>query len=838
MPVTSCQTIAEVYINEKLGSSCEKSFSYLITPEFINDVKIGSLVLVSFGNRENIIGLVTNIIDNYKNETGNYKLKPIKQVIPSFLNLTTQNIDFYNWIASQTSCSFNSVLMAAYPFDLFSKIVLKVKLANNGKILFYKTMLDNNSSLIINSLKEEPLSISTIVNKTKIVKSEVVKILKTLQKKELIDLVTTVDIPHKSKMTFEVELLPDNLNIETLTKKDIKIIEFLQLNNNRALLADTLNSLKTTKPYLNKLVQNNIIKINSIFVDENCHNDSSKINLPDLNAEQLRVYDILKIRLENIVNKLKPSSSPGEYDNANLLYGVTGSGKTMIYLKLIQDCLKLNKNVLILVPEISLTPSLIELLENYFPNQVFAYHSKLNAGQRYDTIRSLVSPKPKIILGARSAVLLPIDNLGLIIMDEEHDSSYKQTAPEPRYQTRDLCFELSKRQNALFLLVSATPDLSTYYNFDLNNQILYLTKRFNDQVLPTLEYVDMRFELARGNKSILSLTLQEEIEKTLARNEQVILLLNRRGYFSHVFCRGCGYSVTCNSCSIDMVYHQPSDSNTSYNKGVLICHHCGFSQLAIEYCPKCRSSSIKHYGLGIQRVEETCRQSFANAKVLRLDSDSISKKGSFERILKDFREGQANILIGTQLVAKGLNFPDVTLVGIILADSAFSFPDYRSMERGYQLLTQVSGRSGRSEKPGKVIMQTYNPDLPIFSFIRNENYKDFAAYEIDIRRKYNYPPFSKLIRLISAHENPNLAEHELIKLATILGQFNDTNEDNLTVLGPAVCPIAKLHNKSRFHLILKTKQPDLVPVIFAEVNKFKIDTQTNLAIDASPVDLI
>ena len=827
----SLKNLATIYINEKLGFNQEQHYNYLIPEHLVKTVNIGSLVLVSFGKIDNIIGLVIDII-HQENSDYQGKYKEIKEVIPTLMQLNSKHLDFYQWIARQTCSSLASVIMTAYPFDLFSKLTLKVKLTDKGENNFYKTIQDTKNSIILNALKTEPLTIQTIINKTQTTKSELLKTLKQLKNNELVEIISVVDLPLKIKYQKEIELLATTAN----TAKEQAIYHYLKSHNHKAILEDLITDLKTTKVYIAKLVKENFLKINIIAKTKTQNNTVPTATIPELNDNQQTVFNEVNQALIKLIQG-SPLANPDFHTNAWLLYGVTGSGKTMVYLKLIETCLTQNKNVLVLVPEISLTPSLINLLESYFPDRVHPYHSKLNANQRYETIKALTNDTPKIILGARSAILLPIDNLGLIIMDEEHDNSYKQTAPEPRYQTRDLCFELSLRHRALLLLVSATPDLITYYNFLAKNKILYLTKRFNNQVLPSIEYVDMRNELACGNKSILSVSLETNIRETLKNGDQVILLLNRRGYFSHVFCRACGYAVTCNNCSIDMVFHQNDLLSQNYNQGILICHHCGSKTKAIERCPKCNSNSIRHYGLGIQRVEETCRQSFPESKILRMDSDSISRKGSFEQILQDFSEAKANILIGTQLVAKGLNFPNVTLVGIILADSAFSFPDYRSMERGYQLLTQVAGRSGRAQKPGRVIMQTYNPELPIFNFIKNENFSEFAKYEIDIRQKFNYPPFTKLIRIISAHENSNLAEHELIKLAVNLGDLNH-QEENFTVLGPAICPIAKLHNKSRFHLIIKIKDLDSLHQVYTAFKTFKKISKSNLALDASPVDLI
>ncbi|MDZ4833796.1 MAG: primosomal protein N' [Candidatus Melainabacteria bacterium] len=601
-------------------------------------------------------------------------------------------------------------------------------------------------------------------------------------------------------------------------------------------------------------------------------------------AETLPANEKTSDQSSSIVTELSavPDLDTDDEDNQPwLLFGVTGSGKTEVYLRLIEETLNQNRTALLLVPEISLTPQLASRLKGRFGDMVSIWHSAISPGERYDTWRRLRSGSVKVLLGARSAILANVPNLGLIILDEEHDGSYKQSTPSPRYNAKEVAIEKARRHGALVLLGSATPDIGTYHNARKNGTILELPNRVHSQPMPEVKVIDMRQELYLGNRSILSGLLSHAIEKRLDQGEQIILLMNRRGYASHVFCRACGYVAECKNCSVSLVYHktnrvtaapssnQQSNSQAAINQvintanpqpspklaaiapgkpagiaqsnGYLACHHCGYERHNMLTCPSCQSPFIKEYGLGTQQVEETIRSKFPEARTLRLDSDVTRKKGAYREIFEDFANGEADVLIGTQMVAKGLDIANVTLVGVLVADAALNMPDYRSTERGFQLLSQVSGRAGRGLKPGQVILQTYNPDLQVIEWAKRHDYSSFFESELAAREAFDYPPYSRIIRLVLQGPDPREVEVGLESLAEEMSLFLEDKiaEHSLKILGPAPCIIERVKNRFRFHLLLKVKGDHTVmdPILQFLRNK-KVPKQLSLAVDVDALDLL
>ncbi|MBZ0189724.1 MAG: primosomal protein N', partial [Candidatus Obscuribacterales bacterium] len=516
------------------------------------------------------------------------------------------------------------------------------------------------------------------------------------------------------------------------------------------------------------------------------------------------------------------------------------SGKTEVYLRLIDRALRGGRSALLLVPEISLTPQLSARLEQRFEDQVSIWHSGISAGQRYDTWRGLRSGEIKVLLGARSACLANIADLALIILDEEHDGSYKQSNPSPRYNAKTVALERARREGAMVLFGSATPDVVTYYQAEKQDRILELPERVHKQAMPAVDIVDMRLELQAGNKSIFSLSLKNEIESRLNSKEQIILLINRRGYASHVFCRACGYVVDCGRCSVAMVYHRHSSYGSE--RKYLACHHCGAHKPMTISCPECTSPFIKEYGLGTQKVEESVKELFPQARVTRLDSDITSRKGAFKEVLDSFIRSDADILIGTQMVAKGLDIANVTLVGVLAADAALNMPDYRSSERGFQLLSQVAGRAGRGDLPGLVILQTYTPELPLLDWARRHDFKSFLEAELVGRKNLSYPPFSRIIRIVVSGANLEEVEKQcsilskglmsLLPAPVLATESHANNSQAVEVLGPAPCLIERIKGMFRYHLLVKADcQPELISDILGWLRLFTAEENIRIAID-------
>lgn len=478
-----------------------------------------------------------------------------------------------------------------------------------------------------------------------------------------------------------------------------------------------------------------------------------------------------------------------------LLHGITGSGKTEVYLGAIARTLELGRQAIAMVPEIALTPQMIRLFQERFGERVALLHSKLTDRERYDEWRRIEKRDAAVVLGTRSAVFAPLSDLGLIIVDEEHETSYKQE-DHLRYHARDVAQKRAQLSGAVLVLGSATPSLESYSQALAGNyRLLKLSNRVDGRLLPAVRVVDLRQELREGNHGIFSLALKFAIEERLRKGEQAILFLNRRGFATFVVCRECGLVLKCPRCDISLTYHLSS---------YLRCHYCNFSEAMPDLCPKCKSRYIRHFGVGTQRVEEEARKLFPKARLLRMDSDTTARKGAHEEILGKFCAGEADILIGTQMIAKGLDIPRVTLVGVINADAALHMPEFRAGERTFQLLTQVAGRAGRGELPGEVVVQTYCPEHYCITAASGHDYEQFYENEIKIRRFMGYPPFTRLVRVLLAHERLELVKQRAAALAECL----EGCQDGLIVLGPAPAPLSQLKGKYRWQLILKGTSAD------------------------------
>ncbi|MEW5819958.1 MAG: primosomal protein N', partial [Cyanobacteriota bacterium] len=531
--------------------------------------------------------------------------------------------------------------------------------------------------------------------------------------------------------------------------------------------------------------------------------------------------------LDYILDYINNKNDPGPI----LLHGVTGSGKTEVYFQAMEKVLSYDKSVIFLVPEISLTSQISErMIARFGQESVGLWHSSLSMGERLDIWKKIHSGEIKIVLGARSAIFAPVRNLGLIILDEEHESAYKQDTPSPRYNAREVAFERAKRYGAKVILGSATPDLSTYYKAKNQGNILTLPNRIEERPMAEVSLIDMKLELESGNKSILSRKLSFEIQEVINKKHQVIILINRRGYTTYVFCRACGYVAECKNCSIPLIYHFSSEE--------LRCHYCNHKQHTYNICPECSSPHIKHYGTGTQRVEQEIKRKFPVYNILRLDSDITTKKNAHYDVIESFSKGEADILIGTQMVAKGLDLHNVTLVGVLASDSSFTFPDYRSMERGFQLLTQVAGRSGRGEAPGKVIFQCYSPHLYPIACAQKQDYYSFYSMEIYEREKYNYPPFSQLIRIILTSEDPDKTFIESLKLTEYLNKSLEEHLEKIEILGPSECIIPRIQNRFRMQILIKNMISSHGHSLIISLMKNYQPKEIKIIIDVDPLNML
>ena len=517
-----------------------------------------------------------------------------------------------------------------------------------------------------------------------------------------------------------------------------------------------------------------------------------------------------------------------------MLHGVTASGKTEVYFKLIDDVIKQGKNVLFLAPEIALASQLTKRLARKFGvKDVAIWHSSISDGEKYDVWKRLYNNEIKILAGARSAVFAPLQNIGLIIIDEEHESAYKQSNPAPRYDARTIAKKLSQYYQAPLILGSATPDISNYYYATNNNNLFQMLKRYNNAPMAKIKVINMQEYGRAAYKSVISKPLQAEITETLNNNKQVILLINRRGFSTYSQCKACGHVIECPNCAIPMIWHA-SDKK-------LKCHYCGQESSFPDECPNCGSDAIKNSGMGTQKIEMLIKELYPDANIERIDSDILTRKNAHIEVLNRFQKGEIDILVGTQMIAKGLDNPNVTLVGVISADASFNLPDFRAAERGFQLLTQVAGRAGRGEYKGDVIFQTYNPDFYALESAKEQNYEKFYNTEIAAREEFDYPPFSQIIRVIFSCENNFRAEKSAMEIAMRLNTMTDKFgfSEYLSVLGPSPCVIERLNGLYRFQIIIKNKLHEkghsFVSKFFGKITMPK---DIRLAIDVDPIDIL
>ncbi len=589
-----------------------------------------------------------------------------------------------------------------------------------------------------------------------------------------------------------------------LTNKQQEVVE--KFIGKKKLSKEDLENVSTS--VLNTLVKNNILKV-----------EEEEVYRLNYETSERKVRELTPLQEECVNNILTTEK------RVSLLYGVTGSGKTEVYMELIDRYLKKDLKSIVLVPEISLTPQFIKRFEERFKNNIALLHSALSDGEKYDEYRRIVRGEVDIVIGARSAIFAPLKNLGLIIIDECHSDSYKQDN-NPRYNAKDIAIKRAEDLGAKVVLGSATPMLEEYARglkgvFNL----VTLEKRVNGRKLPHVELIDMNKEVGKA-KGHFSLPLIDEINKTIERGEQVILLLNRRGYSSFVTCSNCGESVKCQNCDITLTYHKSNN--------ILRCHYCGYATKYEVTCPKCHEKSLKDLGVGTEKIEEELKDIFPSSRVLRMDVDTTSRKGAHKKIIDDFAKGKADILLGTQMVAKGLDFSNVTLVGVINADTSLMLPDFRSSEKTFALLNQVAGRAGRSDKEGKVIFQTFNPDNYAINYAKENDYVSFYKEEMKVRKLMKYPPYYYLVSLNISSKDSKQALIEVKKCEKICSKYLDKT----IILGPSQASIFKKQNIYHYQLILKYKYQDNIHEVLEKlVGYYASNNKIRLEIDFNPIHM-
>lgn len=787
--------LAKVIVDVPLMQT-DKPYSYTVPKEFSTMLEVGMRVHVPFGKANRLIqGIVVELTEETTPE-----LKEIAEVLDFTPVLNEEQL----WLAEELRKSVFS-----YKISILKAMLPGFLNSSYDKILHAQPSLNKEDRLLIfgNADQQHFSSLD---------KELQAKVMRLTRQGAIQVEYQAIDQKHiKTEKWYQVnqEIL-EQLVIPQRAKKKQALRDVLQGQTDMYRLADLKEHF--SREVIHYFVEQEAVQIIEKEVSrseayfENVATDSALV----LNEEQ-------EAAVQAITQQIGQGGKPF------LLEGVTGSGKTEVYLQVIQEALSRGKTAIMLVPEISLTPQVTNRFISRFGKKVAILHSGLSNGERYDEWRKVERGEAQVVVGARSAIFAPLKNIGAIIIDEEHEASYKQDS-NPRYHVRDVALLRAKYNQAVLVLGSATPSLESraragkgVYHF------LQLTKRANPQAqIPEVEIVDFRDYIGQNEASNFTPVLLEAIQDKIDRKEQVVLMLNRRGYSSFVMCRECGTVDTCPNCDISLTLHMDTKS--------MNCHYCGFSKGIPHTCPNCSSRSIRYYGTGTQKASDELAEAFPQARILRMDVDTTRKKGSHEQILKEFGEGRADILLGTQMIAKGLDFPNVTLVGVLNADTALNLPDFRSSERTFQLLTQVAGRAGRAEKEGHVIIQSYNPKHYAITFAKNQDYEGFYAYEMSIRKQLAYPPYYFTVGLTLSHK----IEAEVVKKSyEVLNMIRSGLSDKVQILGPTPKPIARTHNLYHYQLIIKYRFEEHLQEVLNQIldwTQEKDNKDLRLSIDHEP----
>lgn len=777
----------------------DRPFDYEVPAAMEDWIEVGSRVGVPFGGRV-LQGIVTQLAETA--DIDPKRLKPVSELLDSVPPFLPDMIELAKWMSEKYCCSWTTALQAMIP------AALKGKAERLISILDEEAAEEDLSAEMLEWLrsKGELVKLETLLQRfpesAKAVKAalrEGVLVEQTSIRDRLaIRKVLTVFLPNDIAATrIAMEALPSR----AAKQRDVLayMLEHggpLQL---QALLAGAGGSAASVRSLAEKglLILREVEQQRDPYAGREFERTKP---LPLMEGQQI-VYE----RIVRAVDAGEPETM--------LLHGVTGSGKTEVYLQSIQFCLEQDKQAIVLVPEISLTPQMVERFKGRFGDAVAVLHSRLSNGERYDEWRKIRSRQVQVAIGARSAIFAPFERIGLVIIDEEHESSYKQEE-SPKYHARDVAVRRAKQHGAAVVLGSATPSLESYAaasrplsarDQGRESALLPMPERVGGRPLPPVTVIDMREELKEGNRSMFSRLLHQSLAERLERGEQSVLLLNRRGYSTFVMCRSCGYTAACPHCDISLTYHQKTRA--------LRCHYCGHAEQAPTACPSCESEHIRYFGTGTQRVEEELAKLFPGIRVIRMDVDTTTEKNSHEKLLKQFGDRKADVLLGTQMVAKGLDFPYVTLVGVIAADTSLNLPDFRAAERTFQLLTQVAGRAGRHHLPGEVVVQTYAPEHYAVMTAQQHDYAAFVYEELRHRSVMGYPPYCRLILITMSHEQlPLLSSvsesfakelRELAESEGVLVPLSSGLSRALEVLGPVASPISRMKDRYRFQCVIK-----------------------------------
>lgn len=798
----------------------QKAFTYHITDAEVDFLKPGMRVAVPFGKSKIYTALVYKI---HKNPPTAYEPKTIHQILDEVPLVTEIQLKHWEWIAKYYMCSLGEVMRAAMPnaFILESETII----SRNESVDVSDAELKDDEFLIVEALRHQSSlkvdDVISILDRKRVfpiinglVEKGILQLQEEIYQKYTPKLVRYVRLHQNHKSEAQLQELLESLN-RAKKQRDVVLSLFqLEVTSKKPIkVADLSKQSGASNAIIKTLIDKEILEEYHIQTDRVSFDGETNSELKTLNEFQKKALQEIKTSFEE-----KP---------VVLLHGVTSSGKTEIYIKLIEEQLKLQKQILYLLPEIALTTQLVSRLRNYFGEKVAVFHSRYSGNERVEAWNNILnkSEKAQIIIGARSSLLLPFKNLGLILVDEEHEQSFKQFDPAPRYHARDAAIVLANLFGAKTLLGTATPSLESYYNAEQGKYgLVELNHRYNNVVMPDIELVDLADKYKRKRmKGHFSDRLIEEITETLDEGFQVILFQNRRGFSPIIECTTCGHSPQCPNCDVSLTYHQYRDQ--------LRCHYCGYNSAMLKSCQACGNSTLDTKGFGTEQIEEEVKTLFPNHKAARMDLDTTRGKYGFERLITKFEQKEIDILVGTQMLTKGLDFRHVKLVGILNADNLLNFPDFRAHERSYQLMAQVSGRAGRTDLRGKVLIQTYNPHHNILQQVSTNSYYDMYKEQLNERHNYKYPPVYRLIKITLKHKDYNRVNLAADWYAKSLKQLFKTN-----VLGPEFPPVSRIRNQ--YHKNILVKIPPGQPLGRTKEAIAKVDNSFNAVKDFRSVRVI
>jgi primosomal protein N' (replication factor Y) (superfamily II helicase) len=788
----------------------DRTYDYSIPDEWNGSIFPGMRVIVPFGPRK-IQGFVIELKE--KGEVS--KLKSIVEPMDLVPVLNKELLALGSWLTEKTLCfkisAFQAMLPAAMKAKYEKFFQLEEGRGSDELPLSLRRFFQNGRQASWKSIEESAM-LPLIHKEVKQGSVEVIYRVKAKGNKKTV---------RKLYLNIPLDKVDEVKNgLPPQASKQKQIIEYMMDSapGGDGILASTLKEeMGTTSSTVKSLIHKEILIEKSVEMYRDPFENRTFEKTSSLS---------LTLQQEQAIRPILSTIDQEEH-HTFLLYGVTGSGKTEIYLQSIQRVLQKGKEAIVLVPEISLTPQMVHRFKGRFGDDVAVLHSGLSVGEKYDEWRKIQRKEVKVVVGARSAVFAPFENIGIIIIDEEHETSYKQEE-NPRYHARDVAIYRGSYHQCPVILGSATPSLESFARASKGvYKLLTLDKRMNDGPLPSVEIVDMREELRKGNRSMFSTNLFEKLQDRIEKGEQTVLFLNRRGHSSFIMCRDCGFVLQCPNCDISLTYHR-------YSNGMK-CHYCGYEEGVPTTCQECTSEHIRYFGTGTQKVEEELTKLLPDARIIRMDVDTTSRKGSHEKLLTAFGEGKADILLGTQMIAKGLDFPNITLVGVLSADTMLHLPDFRAAEKTFQLLTQVSGRAGRHLLPGEVIIQTYTPEHYSIELASNHDFNRFYQQEMKMRKMGSYPPFYYITMITLSHE-------DLMKVVDISEKMTAYIRSKLSettiILGPVASPIPRIKNRYRYQCLIKYKrEPNLGSTLKTVLDQFQQQYSSQgltISIDVNP----